>query len=239
MPEAHTFDFFFLISLPVQRNCFVAAVETVVAKVTSEQKNPDLWGMASALIAALFLCLTGWAGGVTITQVHPTVPTSEANGPAEAQHETQNRFLTASCPPELSQYHEIGDARAVGSVVVLLVEPGCISEAPAFPRIQVILRDLHALMSVCAHGRASGCQHFKQAERIQHARKHTGGSGNIVKIGPYFCDPIPLHCTEHQVACKTHPMQGLARFPRLSIFCFSLSSRCALTTALTYVIIQV
>jgi hypothetical protein len=38
---------------------------------------------------------------------------------------------------------------------------------------------------------------------------NTGGSGNVVKIGPYLCFPIPLHCTEHQVACKTEPMKGL------------------------------
>ena len=35
------------------------------------------------------------------------------------------------------------------------------------------------------------------------------GKGNIIGIGPYFCDPIPLHCTEAQIACKTRPMKGL------------------------------
>jgi hypothetical protein len=33
---------------------------------------------------------------------------------------------------------------------------------------------------------------------------NTGGTGNIIRIGDKFvCDPIPLHCTKHQVACKT------------------------------------
>jgi len=34
---------------------------------------------------------------------------------------------------------------------------------------------------------------------------NTGGTGNIVRIGPYFCDPVPLHCTVNQIACKTRP----------------------------------
>ena len=40
---------------------------------------------------------------------------------------------------------------------------------------------------------------------------NTGGSGNIVMIGgKYFCDPIPLHCTVVQIACKTRPaLEGL------------------------------
>ena len=34
--------------------------------------------------------------------------------------------------------------------------------------------------------------------------RNTGGTGNIIKIGDKFvCDPIPLHCTKHQIACKT------------------------------------
>ena len=32
---------------------------------------------------------------------------------------------------------------------------------------------------------------------------NTGGSGNIIQIGKYFCDAIPLHCTVNQIACKT------------------------------------
>ena len=35
---------------------------------------------------------------------------------------------------------------------------------------------------------------------------NTGGTGNIIRIGKkYFCDPIPLHCTVNQIACKTRP----------------------------------
>lgn len=31
---------------------------------------------------------------------------------------------------------------------------------------------------------------------------NTGG-GNVIQIGPYFCDPIPLHSQPAQIACKT------------------------------------
>ena len=32
----------------------------------------------------------------------------------------------------------------------------------------------------------------------------------MVKIGQYFCDPIPLHCTVNQIACKTRPaLEGM------------------------------
>ena len=35
---------------------------------------------------------------------------------------------------------------------------------------------------------------------------NTGGTGNIIRIGTkYLCDPIPLHCTVNQIACKTRP----------------------------------
>ena len=32
---------------------------------------------------------------------------------------------------------------------------------------------------------------------------NTGGTGNIIRIGKYICDPIPLHCTVTHIACKT------------------------------------
>jgi len=39
---------------------------------------------------------------------------------------------------------------------------------------------------------------------------NTGGTGNIIRMGKYFCDPIPLHCTVTQIACKTRTaLQGL------------------------------
>ena len=40
---------------------------------------------------------------------------------------------------------------------------------------------------------------------------NTGGTGNVIKIGDkYFCDPIPLHCTTSQIACKTRSaLEGL------------------------------
>jgi len=55
---------------------------------------------------------------------------------------------------------------------------------------------------------------------------NTGGTGNIIRIGAkYFCDPIPLHCTTVQIACKTRPaLNGL--FPCVAPW---LTPRCVRT----------
>ena len=74
----------------------------------------------------------------------------------------------------------------------------------------------HVRTSLCTHART----HARTAHALKHAYTHartpsnpttqgsgfstnTGGTGNIIKIGQYFCDPIPLHCTVNQIACKT------------------------------------